>query len=138
MGLCELDSGEVTRLPDATGRQTPQVIDGSSFTLSADLAIKALGFDPEDLPTLFGEPELQVSRWGTIRIDWRTMMTTMPGVFAGGDIVALGTSDHFVGDQLGRQGHPGASQLRAHDLRPRVAADQQRSAAGQPIDKADC
>ena len=36
-------------LPDATGRQTPRVIEGSSFTIEADLAIKALGFDPEDV-----------------------------------------------------------------------------------------
>jgi glutamate synthase (NADPH) small chain len=73
--------------PDATGRQRPEPVPDSSFVVEADLVIKALGFDPEDLPTLFGEPELQVSRWGTIRIDWRTMMTPMPGVFAGGDIV---------------------------------------------------
>ena len=48
---------------------------------------KALGFDPEDLPVLFDEPDLQVTRWGTVRIDWQTMMTRMDGVFAGGDIV---------------------------------------------------
>ena len=51
------------------------------------MAIKALGFDPEDLPTLFGEPELEVSRWGTVRIDFRSMMTKLDGVFAAGDIV---------------------------------------------------
>ena len=73
--------------PDATGRQTPEAIADSSFTLDADLVIKALGFDPEDLPTLFGEPALPVTRWGTIAIDPRTQMTTMPGVFAAGDIV---------------------------------------------------
>ncbi|MGH6943424.1 MAG: NAD(P)-dependent oxidoreductase [Geminicoccaceae bacterium] len=72
---------------DATGRQRPEPVPGSSFTLGADLVIKALGFDPEDLPTLFGEPDLAVTRWGTVRIDWQTMMTPMPGVFAGGDIV---------------------------------------------------
>jgi glutamate synthase (NADPH/NADH) small chain len=55
--------------------------------VEADLVIKALGFDPEDLPALFGEPELAVTRWGTVKIDWRTMMTCMEGVFAGGDIV---------------------------------------------------
>ena len=60
---------------DATGRQTPESMPGSAFKVEADLVIKALGFDPEDLPTLFGEPELKVSRWGTVRIDWRTMMT---------------------------------------------------------------
>jgi glutamate synthase (NADPH/NADH) small chain len=91
-----LGNGEVTGVravrmrlgaPDATGRQRPEPVPGSSFVIEADLVIKALGFDPEDLPMLFGEPELQVTRWGTVRIDWRTMMTAMPGVFAGGDIV---------------------------------------------------
>jgi glutamate synthase (NADPH) small chain len=73
--------------PDATGRQRPEPVPDSSFVVEADLVIKALGFDPEDLPTLFGQPELPVTRWGTVRIDWQTMMTAMPGVFAGGDIV---------------------------------------------------
>jgi glutamate synthase (NADPH) small chain len=74
-------------VPDATGRQVPQVIPGSSFNIEADLAIKALGFDPEDLPKLFGEPGLDVTRWGTIKIDFRSMMTGLDGVFAAGDIV---------------------------------------------------
>lgn len=73
--------------PDATGRQVPEPIPGSSFRLQADLVIKALGFDPEDLPGLWGVPELAVTRWGTLRIDWSTMMTAIPGVFAAGDIV---------------------------------------------------
>ncbi len=72
---------------DATGRQTPQVVEGSQFSLPADLAILALGFDPEELPRLFGAPELAVSRWGTIRVDHRTQMTSLDGVFAAGDIV---------------------------------------------------
>ena len=72
---------------DASGRQTPQLIDGSQFELRADLAIKALGFDPEDLPALFGAPELTVTRWGTVRIDHATKMTGLDGVFAAGDIV---------------------------------------------------
>ena len=74
-------------LPDATGRQQVEPIPGSSFTLEADLVIKALGFDPEDLPALFHEPSLAVTRWGTIKVDHRTMMTSIPGVFAAGDIV---------------------------------------------------
>ena len=73
--------------PDATGRQVPQIIDDSSHEIPADLVIKALGFDPEDLPVMFGAPDLAVSNWGTIDIDWRTMMTNLPGVFAAGDIV---------------------------------------------------
>ena len=51
------------------------------------MVIKALGFDPEDLPTMFGAPDLKVSRWGTIRADFRTLMTSLDGVFAAGDIV---------------------------------------------------
>jgi glutamate synthase (NADPH) small chain len=74
-------------LPDASGRQSVEPIDGSHFNLRADLVIKALGFDPEDLPAMFGEPSLTVTRWGTLRINHRTMMTSFPGVFAAGDIV---------------------------------------------------
>lgn len=73
--------------PDASGRAKPEVIDGSQFVLPADLVIEALGFDPEDLPGLFGEPDLSVTRWGTLKIDYRTLMTNMDGVFAAGDIV---------------------------------------------------
>ncbi|MBT5049216.1 MAG: NAD(P)-dependent oxidoreductase [Rhodospirillaceae bacterium] len=72
---------------DASGRQTPEIIDGSSFNVEADLVIKALGFDPEDMPSLFGVPELGVTRWGTIKINFRTKMTNLDGVFAAGDIV---------------------------------------------------
>ena len=74
-------------VPDASGRQTPEPVEGASFTIPADLVVKALGFDPEDLPALFGEPGLEVTRWGTIGIDRRTMMTSIDGVFAAGDVV---------------------------------------------------
>jgi glutamate synthase (NADPH/NADH) small chain len=74
-------------VPDVSGRQTPELIPGSSYTADADLVIMALGFDPEDLPTLFGTPELQVTKWGTVRINHRSMMTNLDGVFAAGDIV---------------------------------------------------
>jgi len=73
--------------PDSSGRQSPEPIADSSFTIEADIVIKALGFDPEDLPQMFGEPDLAVSRWGTIKADFHTGMTAMPGVFAAGDIV---------------------------------------------------
>ncbi len=59
----------------------------SDFSLKADIVIKALGFDPENLPKLFGCDELQVTRWGTIKIDFETMETNIPGVFAAGDII---------------------------------------------------
>ncbi|MEM7056457.1 MAG: NAD(P)-dependent oxidoreductase [Pseudomonadota bacterium] len=72
--------------PDVTGRQAPEEIDGSGYTERCDLAIKALGFEPEDLPTLFDSPELPVTRWGTVKADFRTHETDMPGVYAIGDI----------------------------------------------------
>ena len=74
-------------VPDATGRQTPIPVEGSGYSLEADLVIKALGFDPEDLPGLFGCPELKVTRWGTVTIDYRSKMTNIDGIFAAGDIV---------------------------------------------------
>lgn len=73
--------------PDATGRQVPTPIEGSDFDVEADLVVKALGFDAEDLPKLFDSPALAVTAAGTIKIDWRTLMTVIPGVFAAGDIV---------------------------------------------------
>jgi glutamate synthase (NADPH/NADH) small chain len=72
---------------DGTGRQVPQPIADSHFDLPADLVIMALGFDAEDVPTLFGAPALKVTRWGTLKIDQRSMMTSLDGVFAAGDIV---------------------------------------------------
>jgi glutamate synthase (NADPH/NADH) small chain len=73
--------------PDASGRRSPEVIEGAEYVEGADLVIKALGFEPEDLPTLWGVPELTVTRWGTIRCDHATHMSELPGVFAVGDIV---------------------------------------------------
>ena len=73
--------------PDPSGRHAPEEVPGADFDVPAQLVIKALGFDPEDLPTLFAAPELKVSRWGTIRTDFRTLMTNLDGVFAAGDIV---------------------------------------------------
>jgi glutamate synthase (NADPH/NADH) small chain len=74
-------------LPDASGRQSVEAVAGGHFTVPADLVIKALGFDPEDLPLDFAEPELAVNRWGTLAIDHRRFSTSLPGVFAAGDIV---------------------------------------------------
>ncbi|WP_445680213.1 NAD(P)-dependent oxidoreductase [Radicibacter daui] len=74
-------------VPDASGRQSPQVIEGSQFRIEADMVIEALGFEPEDISAMFGEPSLEVTRWGTLKADHRSKMTTMDGVFAAGDIV---------------------------------------------------
>ena len=73
--------------PDESGRRRPEVKKGSDFEIKADMVIKALGFDPEDLPHLFDAKELQVTKWGTIKTDFDTMETNLDGVFAAGDIV---------------------------------------------------
>ena len=73
--------------PDETGRQMPKVVKESSYKIEADLVIKALGFDPEDLKEKLDTSDLKVSKWNTVRVSWTSMMTSIPGVFAAGDIV---------------------------------------------------
>jgi len=73
--------------PDATGRQSPEEIEGAVTDEPADLVIKALGFEAEDLPTLWDQPDLEVTRWGTIKAEFTTGRTGMDGVYAVGDIV---------------------------------------------------
>ncbi|MDP4031581.1 MAG: NAD(P)-dependent oxidoreductase [Pseudorhodobacter sp.] len=73
--------------PDATGRQVPELIEGSDYVEPAELAILALGFEPEALPKLWGAPQLAVTRWGTIKADFISHATSLPGVYAAGDIV---------------------------------------------------
>jgi len=74
-------------MPDATGRQTPQEIPNSHVNVPAELVLMALGFDPEDLPARMDTADLGVTGWGTLKIDWKSMMTNLDGVFAAGDIV---------------------------------------------------
>ena len=73
--------------PDMTGRQSPEKIDGADYIEEADLVIKALGFEPEELPSLWDTPELEVTRWGTVKADYVTKRTALNGVYAAGDIV---------------------------------------------------
>jgi len=103
-------------LPDASGRQSVEPVEGSHFTLPAELVIKALGFDPEELPLLWGEKGLEVSRWGTLKVDHRTQMTALPGVFAAGDIVR-GASLVVWAIRDGRD-----AALRMHEWMQRAAA----------------
>ena len=73
--------------PDEDGRQVPLEVEGSDFTVKSDMVIAALGFSPEELPVLFNEQDLPVTKWGTVRVGFDTMMTSLDGVFAAGDIV---------------------------------------------------
>ena len=91
IGETKVSAVEVNKMklgdPDSSGRRRPEIEKGSNYNVPADLVIKSLGFDPEDLPTLFNAPELVISKWGTIKIDLKTMQTNIDGVFAAGDIV---------------------------------------------------
>ena len=73
--------------PDSSGRRNPESIPNSNFELKSDIAIKALGFNPENIPKLFQQPELTISKWGAIKVGLKSMETNIPGVFAAGDIV---------------------------------------------------
>ena len=73
--------------PDDSGRRKPEIQEKSEFIIKADMVIKALGFDPENLPKLFNSEDLQITRWGTLKTNFDTMETNLPGVFAAGDIV---------------------------------------------------
>ena len=84
---CFTPVGSIPVPVDPSGRRTPENDPEGDFTLNADMVITALGFEAEDLPVLFNAPDLNVTRWGTIRVDHMTQMTNLDGVFAIGDIV---------------------------------------------------
>ena len=73
--------------PDESGRRKPEIKENSEEILKADLVIEALGFEPENLPVMFNEPSLNVTMWGTLKVDYKNLMTSLDGVFAAGDIV---------------------------------------------------
>ena len=91
LGKDKVQEVEVNKMklgePDSSGRKKPIIDPGSEFKLPADLVIKSLGFDPENLPKLFNANDLGISKWGTIKIDLQSMQTNIDGVFAAGDIV---------------------------------------------------
>jgi glutamate synthase (NADPH/NADH) small chain len=91
IGNLEVKEVEISKiklgLPDSSGRRSPEIEPNSEYKIKTDMVIKSLGFDPEDLPTLFNVKELNVSRWGTIKVNLDTMQTNLEGVFAAGDIV---------------------------------------------------
>ncbi len=72
---------------DASGRAAPEEAPDGLYDVQADLAIAALGFDPEDVRGLWRAPDLAVNRWGALKVNPMTMETSLPGVYAAGDIV---------------------------------------------------
>ena len=91
IGTKNVEAVEVNKMklgePDSSGRRRPEIEKGSDYKIQADLVIKSLGFDPENLPKLFNAKELVVSQWGTLKIDLKSMQTNLDGIFAAGDIV---------------------------------------------------
>jgi glutamate synthase (NADPH/NADH) small chain len=91
IGTKKVEAVEVNKMklgePDSSGRRRPEIEKGSEYKIQADLVIKSLGFDPENLPKLFNAKELVISQWGTLKIDLKSMQTNLDGVFAAGDIV---------------------------------------------------
>ena len=73
--------------PDDSGRRTPEIQKNSEFAIKTYMAIKSLGFNPENIPKLFNSENLKVTQWGTLKADLDTMETNLPGVFAAGYIV---------------------------------------------------
>ena len=90
-GNNNLDQVKIAKMelgsPDETGRRKPEIKKNSEEILNADLVIEALGFEPEELPIMFDEPALNVTRWGTLKVNYKNLMTSLDGVFAAGDIV---------------------------------------------------
>jgi len=91
IGTSQISSVLVERIKlgetDSSGRKKPEPVPNSEFEMKSDMVIKALGFDPEDLPKLFNSPDLSISKWGTLKINLKTMETNLSGTFAAGDIV---------------------------------------------------
>ena len=90
-GKDNLDKVKIVKMelgsPDESGRRKPEIKMDSEKILNADLVIEALGFEPEDLPIMFDEPSLNVTKWGTLKVNYKNLMTSLDGVFAAGDIV---------------------------------------------------
>ena len=77
--------------PDASGRRRPVPIVGSEYTMDVDLVVCAIGQSPNPLIPQT-TPGLKMGKWGNIEVDWATMATSLPGVYAGGDIVRGGAT----------------------------------------------
>jgi len=71
---------------DSSGRKKPEIIERSDFEIKADLVIKALGFNPENLTKIFKDSSLEISKWGNVKINFNSMETNIKGIFAAGDI----------------------------------------------------
>jgi glutamate synthase (NADPH/NADH) small chain len=86
MRVQKMELGE----PDASGRRRPKVIEGSEYDIDVDSVVIAVGVSPNPIIQQ-SMPELETTKWNTIEVD-DNMMTSIPGLFAGGDIVRGGAT----------------------------------------------
>ncbi len=87
MKVQKMELGE----PDQSGRRRPVPVEGSEFIIDIDTVIVSVGVSPNPLiPQSLSE--LKVTGWGTIVVDKETMQTSIPEIFAGGDIVRGGAT----------------------------------------------
>ena len=87
MKVQKMELGE----PDASGRRRPIPIDGSEYIIDTDTVVVSVGVSPNPLIPQ-SMKELDVSAWGTINVDKEKMQTSIPDIFAGGDIVRGGAT----------------------------------------------
>ena len=111
---------------DAQGRESIIAVEGEDYAISADIVINALGFEPEDLPTLFNEPRLKLNPNGTIKVTPGTLESTVDNVFAAGDIVR-GASLVVWGIADGRA----AAQAIMHKLEAQAAISKTQKSEGR-------
>ena len=90
-GKNKIDKIEIVKMQldsiDKTGRKNVEIIPNTNEIIECDFVIEALGFDPNDVKSIFNIPQLQINESGTIKINNQNMMTNYKGVFAAGDIV---------------------------------------------------
>ena len=105
--------------PDASGRRRPVPIEGSEYEIAIDTAVIAIGQGPNPLATK-STPGLELNRHGNIVADEKTLMTSIPGVFAGGDIVT-GAATVILAMGAGKQAALGIQDWLARLARGEVA-----------------
>ncbi len=87
MRVQKMELGE----PDSSGRRRPVPVEGSEYYIDVDLVIVSVGVSPNPLIPK-SMPELKITKWGTIEVNPENMQSSIPEIFAGGDIVRGGAT----------------------------------------------
>ncbi len=121
MKLQKMELGE----PDHSGRRRPVPVEGSEYFIKVDLVIVSIGVSPNPLIPM-SLPELETSKWKTITVDADTMQSSIPGLFAGGDIVRGGATVILaMGD--GRKAAQNIHQYLQKEANPEIQDNKQQN-----------